>query len=79
MKTALSLHGSVKATSVESILKDLYQRKATGELSFTANETNKKIYFKNGLIVYSSSNLEKDRLGNVLLEKGIINLDQFYE
>ena len=74
-----TITGKLEFPRLAEILKDLYQRKATGELALSAGRVSKKVFFKSGLIIFAFSNLEKDRLGNVLRDHGVISQEQFDE
>jgi len=79
MKSEPEISGKIGFLSLAGILKDLFQRRATGELVLGEGSAVKKVFFKNGLIIYSSSNLVEDRLGDVLLLHGMISKTQFDE
>ncbi len=79
MSSAPATDTPLEFLEIAGILKDLFQKRATGELSLSAGETKKKIFFKNGVIIFALSNLEHDRLGDILLEHGVISRAQFDE
>jgi hypothetical protein len=55
----------------------LQEQKATGSLVLQKDEIIKSIHLKEGNIVYASSNLPGDRLGELLLQMGKITPEQF--
>lgn len=79
MMSESEVGGTVGFLSLAGVLKDLFQRRATGELVLADEEAVKKIFFKNGLIIYATSNQQEDRLGSVLLHHGLISRSQFDE
>lgn len=71
--------GAIGFLSAPELLRDLFARKATGQLVVYSGETIKKIFFKNGFVIFATSTLAGDRLGEVLLAKGMVTRDQFEE
>jgi tetratricopeptide (TPR) repeat protein len=71
--------GAIGFLTLPSLYRDLFARMATGQLVAYRGETIKKIFFKNGFVLYATSNLTADRLGDVLLARGVITRDQFDE
>lgn len=71
--------GAIGFLTTPELLRDFFVRKATGQFVACQGETIKKIYFKSGFILYATSNLTADRLGEVLLARGMITRDQFDE
>jgi len=79
MMSETEIGGTIGFLTLAGVLKDLFQRHATGEFVLTNEETVKKVFFKNGIIIYATSNLQEDRLGEVLLLNGMISKTQFDE
>jgi curved DNA-binding protein CbpA len=77
MNSGSEVSGEIGFLSFAGILKELFRRRATGELVASLDGATKKIFFKNGLIIYASSSLEQDRLGDVLLQNGLISKAQY--
>jgi len=71
--------GALGFLTTPELLGDLLARKATGQLVAYRGETIKKIFFKSGFILYATSNLTADRLGDILLARGMITRDQYEE
>jgi len=57
----------------------LYHDKATGELSVRGEGFEKRVYFEEGRIIFAASNIEQDRLGNLLVEAEKIMPEQLHE
>lgn len=72
-----SLTGEIQGTAVPRLLQRLHAEKKTGTVVFAFGNTVKKIFFSDGEIVYGSSNLKEDWLGEGLVRTGVINRDQF--
>ena len=60
---------------VSEVIKGIITSKLTGSLSLGIGEFVKKIYFKNGDIVFASSTLIDDRLAEVAYRHHLINID----
>lgn len=73
----ISPRGDIKDMTVPWIFQDLRKEKETGTLLFSREKEKKEVFFKNGDILFASSNLKEDRLGEFLLRKGKITADQF--
>lgn len=80
MTTSRENRGEVTYLAPAYIIKEFFRRRASGECTFTSSSgSDKSIFFRNGIIIFSSSTFAEDRLGNVLLRKGIISQSQFDE
>ena len=71
--------GAIGFLTAPALLRDLFVRRATGQLVAYRGETVKKVFFKNGFVIYATSNLPADRLGDVLLARGMITREQYEE
>jgi len=71
--------GAIGFLTAPELLRDLLVRKATGQLVVAQGERVKKVFFKSGFIMYATSNLTTDRLGDILLARGMITRDQYEE
>ena len=71
------LSGEIKDMTVPWLLQDLRTGKKTGTAVMTRDQEVKKIYLQEGDILFASSNLDEDRLGEFLLRTGKITKDQF--
>ncbi len=77
MSQPLETSGALGFLSGPELLRNLLLRKATGQLVVYRGEVVKKLFFKSGAVLYATSNLPEDRLGNVLLARGMITREQF--
>ena len=69
--------GNITGMTVAHLFLDLHAGKKTGILFFDAEEVSKKVYFKDGNVVFASSGSEDDRLGECLLRAGKITKPQY--
>jgi len=79
MKPNLPLTGSLNDVYLSEILEQLHSTRATGMLTLEQGNLVKSIYLKDGQIVFTSSNLETDRLGEMLLRAGKLSYQQHEE
>ena len=73
----ISPSGDIKDMTIPWLFQDLRKGKETGTLVFERGLEIKKVFFKNGDILFASSNLDEDRLGEYLLRTGKITKAQF--
>lgn len=71
------LSGLLKDYRIADILLDLQRSGKTGVLMVKSDSILKRIYVKNGEMTFSASNRDVDRLGDILLREGKINLEQY--
>jgi hypothetical protein len=71
------LKGQLADLSVPEILQQLGAAGATGILTLVAGGARKAVYLKDGKIVFASSNLPNDRLGEILLREGKITVEEY--
>jgi hypothetical protein len=69
--------GKIEFLSIAGIIKDLCLSRSSGELQLSRGTAVKKVFFKSGTIIYATSNLDDDRLGDTLLRHKIISQAQF--
>ena len=69
--------GDIKDMTLPWLFQDLRTGKITGTAVFSRDSEVKKVYFKDGDILFASSNLDEDRLGEFLLRQGKITQEQF--
>lgn len=74
----LSISGYLKHFLLSDIFLSLQRSEKTGILEIRNGPICKKIYIKNGDIIFAASNQEDDRLGELLLKSGRITLGQYY-
>ncbi len=71
------LKGDLREYSISQIFISLNRRGLTGVLIVSTPRFTKRVYFKDGDAIFATSNLEDDRLGEMLLKWGKINLQQY--
>ncbi len=64
--------GDIKGMTIPWIFQDLRAGNKTGTVMFSREAEAKKVYFRNGEIIYASSNLDADQLGSSLMRAGKI-------
>ncbi len=74
-----SISGFLKHYPLSDILLDLQRSEKNGILEIKTGSISKRIYIKNGDMVFATSNKEEDRLGEVLLRAGKISADQHFQ
>ena len=73
----ISPSGDIKDMTLPWLFQDLRKEKETGTVVFSRDTEVKKVFFKNGDILFASSNLDEDRLGEFLMRTGKITSAQF--
>ncbi|MBS1192814.1 MAG: response regulator, partial [Nitrospirae bacterium] len=82
-RVPVALAGEIKQMTIPWLFQGLRTQSKTGTAIFeyiqdqTAEKVVKKVYFKNGDIVFASSSLTEDRLGDFLLRTGKLTQAQF--
>jgi hypothetical protein len=71
------LKGELAQLPLPDILQHLRQSKATGVLTVVRGGARKAFYVKQGSVVFASSNLPNDRLGEILLREGKITVEEY--
>jgi curved DNA-binding protein CbpA len=74
----MSVSGLLKYYPLYDILLDLQRGDSTGVLEISKDLVYKRIYFDNGVMLFATSNLEEDRIEEILLKSGKITTDQYY-
>ncbi|HTF99308.1 MAG TPA: DUF4388 domain-containing protein [Nitrospirota bacterium] len=75
----LLLSGNIRKTPLPDMLENLRSSKATGSLALQKGGVEKRIYVKEGRIIFASSTDPRDRLGDSLVRAGKLsraNLEQ---
>ncbi len=75
----LSIQGSLSEASLPELLASISRSRETGILNFHDMGRWKAVYFKEGNIVFATSNLQDDRLGEFLLKQGKITVRELLE
>lgn len=73
----LPLKGNLRDYSLPRILTELNRSRETGTFSITTFHFTKKIYIKEGNVIFASSTFEDDRLGEMLIKAGKITMEQY--
>ena len=73
----LSISGSLRYYPLSDILLDLQRSEKDGILEIRNGPISKRLYIKNGDMIFATSNLEEDRLGQMLLRNGKITKNQY--
>ncbi|GBE01108.1 chaperone protein DnaJ [bacterium BMS3Bbin06] len=71
------LRGNLKDHTLPFVLVRLNRERATGTLRVSTDLFTKKLYLNSGIVIFASSSYEDDRLGEMLLKSGKINLQQY--
>lgn len=69
--------GDLQSLSLPDILEFLRVSRKTGVLSFEYEDIRKSLYFKDGNVIFATSNLPEERLGELLLTWGKINREDY--
>jgi curved DNA-binding protein CbpA len=77
VKNVGRMDGATNDYRLADILIGLQRGLKTGVLTIASGNTVKKIYIRNGDMIFSASNHEEDRLGDILFKAGRINTDQY--
>lgn len=77
MSPGIPLAGKLDENNLPRLLSHIHEIKSTGTLALLRDGVNKKLFIKNGDIIFASSTYEGDRLGEILLKTGKISLSQF--
>ena len=71
------LKGQISELPLPDILQHLRASKGGGILSLVSGGARKALYFSAGRIVFASSNLPNDRLGEILIREGKITVEEY--
>jgi hypothetical protein len=71
------LKGQLAEVPLPDILQHLKLSKATGVLTLVRGGVRKSVFTKAGRVVFASSNLPNDRLGEILLREGKITVEEY--
>jgi hypothetical protein len=78
---SFAIPGGLKGQLAELPLPDIFQylrqTKSTGILTLVAGGARKAIYVSGGRVVFASSNLPSDRLGEIMLREGRITTEEY--
>lgn len=71
------LKGQLGQLPLPDILQHLRTSKSTGILSLVSGGARKALYVKDGRVVFATSNLPNDRLGELLIREGKITVEEY--
>lgn len=71
------LKGQLSQLALPEILEHLRLSRATGILSVVSGGARKGIYVREGRVVFASSNVPNDRLGEILIRDGKITVEEY--
>lgn len=71
------LRGRIEPLGLVDVLAYLGRTKATGALNVELDDVKKSVIISEGMIVFARSNQTQDRLGDILLGRGMINQEQY--
>lgn len=75
-RAIMGIVGNLRTMQLEELLQWLSQSKKNGTLEIVQGKTEKKIFFKEGLILSSASNKPEEYLGHFLVSHGLIDEHQ---
>ena len=75
----MSLKGNLETFLINSILQLLHDDMKTGVFQINRDDEEVKIYFYKGDIIYARGSRKENRLGNLLLKKGLISKTELNE
>ncbi len=68
--------GDIKDLTIPWLFQELRTEKKTGTVVLSRDAEVKKVFFRSGEIIYASSNLDTDQLGNCLIASGKLTPEQ---
>ncbi len=77
MSDDLHQDGNLNQQSLPQLLASFSKDQKTGVVTFTKSDASKNIYFNNGAIVFASSSVTMDRLGDFLLRRGDLTEEEY--
>lgn len=69
--------GGLREQGFSDLLSHLHSKKATGTLIVKGPSFTKKVYLKKGIVIFASSSLNEERLGEMLIKAGMITKEQY--
>ncbi len=73
----INLQGSLEDKGLAEVLHDIHDAKGTGILHLQRDDISKRLYFLDGALVFANSDLESDRLGQFLIDGGILDKETY--
>lgn len=75
--TAPLLQGDLVQDALPDVIRRIYTRRLSGELTLTHEKISKSIYFELGAIVFARSNDRADRIGESMMRNGLLSEADF--
>jgi hypothetical protein len=75
--TQTGLRGQLSELPLPDLLQLIRTHKATGILTVVLGGARKAVYVRDGRVVFASSNLPNDRLGEILIHEGKITVEEY--
>ncbi len=69
-------HGDLAAVPFPLLLARHYQTKSSGALEVSAGPFKKKVFLKDGVVIFAASNDHNDRLGELLIRRDVITVPE---
>ncbi|MBI5378660.1 MAG: DnaJ domain-containing protein [Nitrospirae bacterium] len=73
----IPLSGTLRQYPYPLLLRSLHADRQTGTLSLSRGEVRKRVFFREGEVIYATSNYDDDRLGEFLVKAGKITVEQY--
>jgi hypothetical protein len=74
-----NIEGPLKYIHLADILIGLQRSTRTGVLEISSSSATRKVFIENGDMIFSASDKEDERLGEFLLKKGRLSIEQFQQ
>lgn len=69
--------GSLKDLDFSNLLLKLHNQRSTGTIIIKGSSFTKSVYIKKGDVIFASSSLDDERLGEMLIKAGMITKDEY--
>jgi hypothetical protein len=76
---AMKREGSLAESDLPSLMQSLYEERWSGQLTLTSAGVGKTVTVQDGKMVFASSSSTDDRLGELLMRRGRLSLQQFID
>jgi Domain of unknown function (DUF4388) len=75
-KTGVSLQGNIASIELNNIFQFFDYATVSGELRVVADHNNASFFFQKGILIFGALSRNHKRIGDLLLESGLINANQ---
>lgn len=75
-KSGISLQGNLAVIELNSIFQFFDYATVSGELRVVAEQNNASFFFNRGILIFGSLSFSKKRIGDMLVDSGMITTDQ---